>query len=566
MADTIRWTGMGISSGCAVGRTWIIKNRQAVSLVQASVPPVDPEHELRRMETAAAAVEQSLTRLEAQVRADQGEELALIFAAHRMLLQDPAFTGAALERIRRDGLPAEQAVTQVAEETIAVFAALEDEYFRERANDIKSILQQILQALDEAGLDAAFPAEGKYIVIADELTPAQTISLPQDRLLGFIVHKGGKTSHAAILARTYGIPSVIANTVNWDQLQAVSGARIDGDTGLIEVLSAEQAAALALQSEAACPDLSDDREMTGFAGLTLAANIGSPADLLFVKKFKAEGIGLYRTEFLFLGEKLPTEDEQVQAYREVIAGCLPHLTVIRTLDIGGDKQAPALSLPLEQNPFLGVRAIRFCFQRPDIFLTQLRALWRASAAGPLAVMFPLIATLEELRQAKEYLCRAKAEVSAAGYPVGTIQVGIMVEVPSTAILAGQFAREVDFFSIGTNDLIQYTLAADRENNALSDLSQNYQPAVLSLIAGVAAAAKAAGIWIGICGEAGGDTLLTAFFTALGIDELSMVPGQLLKVRQKLRELELTPEFRTALVQNVLACATAAEVKTLLSTV
>jgi phosphotransferase system enzyme I (PtsI) len=293
--------------------------------------------------------------------------------------------------------------------------------------------------------------------------------------------------------------------------------------------------------------------------MVLAANVGSPADLPLVQKFAAQGVGLYRTEFLFMGEKLPSEEEQVETYGKVIAACAPHLTVIRTLDIGGDKKAPALNLPKEQNPFLGVRALRLCFQRPDIFRLQLRAIWRASAAGPTAVMFPMIATLEELKKAKELLFMAREEIINEGYTVGNLEVGMMIEIPSAAWNAKSLAAEVDFFSIGTNDLTQYMLAVDRENNELADLYQPYHPAVLGMIARVSQAAEMAGIWVGICGEAGGDHLLAPFFAALKIKELSMAPGSLPKVRNALAKLKFNAEEKQNFIESVLNCTTADEV-------
>lgn len=298
--------------------------------------------------------------------------------------------------------------------------------------------------------------------------------------------------------------------------------------------------------------------------MILAANIGLPADVELARQFQAQGVGLYRTEFLFMKESLPGEDEQTGAYRTVIAACSPQMTVIRTLDIGGDKQAPAFNLPPEQNPFLGLRGLRLCLARPAIFQTQLRAIWRASAAGPTAVMFPMVATLEELRQAKSLLETARQSVVADGYPIGDIQIGMMIEVPSAALLARHFAKEVNFLSIGTNDLTQYILAADRDNDSLNQLHQPYHPAVLRLIADVSQAAHAAGIWVGICGEAGGDPLLAPFFAALGIHELSMAPGQLPKIRKKLAALSFAPGDKEAFIAAILDCATQADVHQILS--
>jgi phosphotransferase system enzyme I (PtsI) len=569
MDVTRKMQGLGISPGRAIGEAWILRSTNTSDPNVSQHRVQDASCELLRLKNAVSVTEKNLIELEIRVRAEQGDEVAQIFATHRLMLQDDAFAGEAYRRIQTSHLSAEQAMAQVGEETIAVFNEIEDEYLKERSADIKDILQQTLQNLaisrGDAGQLFSFPPNGKYVIIAEELSPAQTVRLPKERVLGFILHQGGKTSHAAILARTYGIPAIVASTANWQEIENYAAVQLDGDTGWLEPISMEQYRIKA-GSEV---DFALDRKHEvapahNFSGLTLAANIGGPEDLVLAEKFQAQGIGLYRTEFLFMGERLPTEEEQIDAYRAVIAACRPQLTVIRTLDIGGDKHAPALKLPQEQNPFLGVRAIRLCFQRPEIFMTQLRALWRASAAGPTAVMFPMIATLDELRLAKQYLYQAREEIVRAGQKTGTLQVGMMIEIPAAALLAGSLAGEVDFFSIGTNDLTQYTLAVDREVAALDDISQHCHPAVLTLIAQVVVAAQEHKIWVGICGEAGGDTLLTPFFTALGIDELSMSPGQLPQVREKLSEIGFqTKVDQQLLVQKVLDCVTAVEVKKVL---
>ena len=564
--DNRHYIGIGASSGQVVGKVWVMEpDVCAISLQPNKV--IDTDAEQKRLTLAAQLTDQAIALSEEQVRREQGEEFAQIFAAHRLILQDPSFLPEAEQRIQQQGLSAEQAVLQVGEEAAAMLTALDDEYFRERAADVKDVMGQLLRNLRGNGKSAAetFPAEGNYIVVADELTPAETVALPKLRVAGFIVRKGGKTSHAAILARTYSIPAVVGLQSDWHDLETLAYVRMDGDAGWVEAITKEQFAAAEkeIQATATEPD-SLYEESPLVQAITLAANIGAPADLPFADKFHAQGIGLYRTEFLFMGVSLPSEEEQVEAYRAVIAACTPHTTVIRTLDIGGDKQAPALNLPKEQNPFLGVRALRLCFVRPDIFRTQLRAIWRASVAGATAVMFPMIATIEELRQAKAALEQARQSVIDDGYPVGVIEVGMMMEIPSAALIARHLAKEVDFFSIGTNDLTQYTLAVDRENSALDKINQPYHPAVLQLIATISQAAAVAGIWTGICGEAGGDPLLTPFFAALDISELSMAPGQLPKVRKKLASITFAPGEKEELIQSVLNCASQDEVRTLLS--
>ncbi|HBW37400.1 phosphoenolpyruvate--protein phosphotransferase [Desulfosporosinus sp. BICA1-9] len=554
------WRGLGVSAGRAAGPIWYLKEFQADA---ARETPTDRsvEEELARLQQAITRTERNLTSLEEQVKAEQGEEVAQIFAAHKLLLSDPSFIGEAQQRLQKGQLSAEQALREVAEEAMQMLRSLEDPYFQERAVDVQDVLVQLLRNLQDTQekVSDLFPKTGNYVVLADELTPAQTIALPKERVLGFIVRQGGKTSHTAILARTYGIPALVGVAEGWEDLRVQKWIELDGEEGWVR-LSAEghiTSADNGLWEE----DISS--QSGSLQGMILAANIGSPGDLPLVQKFKAQGIGLYRTEFLFMGENLPSEEEQVEAYRQVIASCAPQLTVIRTLDIGGDKKAPALQLPQEKNPFLGVRALRLTLRRPELFRQQLRAIWRAAASGPTAIMFPMIATLEELAQAKENLWAARDEVLQDGHPVGELQIGMMIEIPSAAWLADKFAAKVDFFSIGTNDLTQYMLAVDRENTELAELYQPYHPAVLGMIARVSQAALRSGIWTGVCGEAGGEALLAPFFSAVGIKELSMAPGSLAKVRTTLAKLELSLAEREKLVESVLACASTAEVQEVL---
>jgi len=554
--DQRKWPGLGVSSGRVAGEVWMLQPFM-LDLTHEHEGDINAEEELARLQKAVELTDQRLTQYEQRVRAEKGEAFAQIFIAHKLMLTDPSFIGEAENRLKAKHLLAEQALKEVAGEVVQMLKNIPDPYFQERAIDVQDVLEQLLKHLigsQEADADA-FPEEGNWIVMAEALTPAQTISLPKNRVLGFIVRTGGKTSHAAILARTYGIPAVTGVDSSWEELTDLKWVELDGDEGWVK------------QSPEGITTTRHDpgeEELEGPTGailetMVLAANVGSPSDLPLVRKFKAQGVGLYRTEFLFMGEELPSEEEQVEAYRQVIEGCAPHTTVIRTLDIGGDKKAPALKLPKEQNPFLGVRALRLCLRRPEIFRIQLRAIWRASEAGPCALMFPMIATLEELVKAKELLFKARDEVLAEGYAVGKLEVGMMIEIPSAAWIASRLAEEVDFFSIGTNDLTQYMLAVDRDNHELSDLYQTHHPAVLGMIARVSQAAQKNGIWVGVCGEAGGDSLLAPFFAALDIKELSMAPGSLPKVRQALAKLTFATEGKQTLVDTILNCSTATEV-------
>lgn len=554
------WQGIGASTGFACGRVWRMPT-VCSELQQDSNHDVDIAREIDKLAVAVNRTRQEIINSQEQLRMDKGDEYAEIFVAHSLILDDPSFIPE-VEKVIQTGISAVDAVSQVGNAAAGLLDDIEDDYFRERACDIRAVMSQIMRHLGYGrSLPTAFPENGSYIVAADELTPAETIALPKQRVLGLLVRKGGKTSHAAILARTYGIPAVLGVDISKEELDALQYVQLDGDTGRVAVIDEEQGlherytAAETDGKTAASPLLQT---------MKLAANIGSSEDVEVARKFQAQGVGLYRTEFLFMREGLPSEDEQTEAYRMVIAACSPELTVIRTLDIGGDKQASALKLPQEQNPFLGVRGLRLCLARPDIFHIQLRAIWRASAAGPTAIMFPMVATVEELRQAKNALKIARQSVIDDGYPTGELQVGIMIEVPSSALIAKRLAIEVDFFSIGTNDLTQYTLAADRDNSCLDQLNQPYHPAVLQLIVSASQAAHTAGIWVSICGEAGGDPLLTPFFAALGIHELSMAPGQLPIIRKKLAALSFAPGEEEALVTAILDCATQEEARNLLA--
>ncbi|MDR3583928.1 MAG: phosphoenolpyruvate--protein phosphotransferase [Desulfosporosinus sp.] len=555
--DKNNWRGLGVASGRAAGKVWILQPFRS-ELICKPEGEIEAEGELARLQTAIELTDQRLTQYEQEVQTEKGEKFAQIFSAHKLLLKDPAFIGEAQQRLKVKHVQAEQALKEVAAEVVQMLKNIPDQLFQERAIDVQDVLEQLLQNLQgshDSGA-ASFPDAGNWIVMAEELTPAQTISLPKDRVLGFIMHQGGKTSHAAILARTYGIPAVTVVEGSWETLTNLKWVELDGDEGWVK--QSPEGITTTKPNDWGNEEQSDQTGVI-FGNMVLAANVGSPEDLQLVRKFKAQGVGLYRTEFLFMGKELPSEEEQVSAYTQVIVACAPHQTVIRTMDIGGDKAAPALNLPKEQNPFLGVRAIRLCLRRPEIFHVQLRAIWRASAAGPTAVMFPMIATLEELIKAKELLFLARDEVVQEGHDVGKLEVGIMIEIPAAAWMAKRLATEVDFFSIGTNDLTQYMMAVDRDNNQLADLYQPYHPAVLGIIARVSQAAEKAGIWVGVCGGVGGDSLLAPFFAALGIRELSMAPGSLPKVRRVLTELAFGATERETLVDNVLDCSTAAEV-------
>lgn len=549
---------IAVSNGIAAGKTWVQKD-SVPSKVRKSISMEEVPSELEAYKKAKLQTILHLQQLALKVEREQSKQASEIFRMHIMLLEDESF-GPQIEKvIAEDKVSAVSAVESVSQNLITMFDTMDNDYFKERALDIKDISRQLKVALlKDKGLyreENVFPQTGKYIIVAEELTPAQTVKFPIDRVLGFVMTKGGNTSHAAILARTYGVPAVIVKSLDFTALGSMEYMAINGYEGWISPISREE-----IKHYQARTDFTDENLNKELNNITLAANIGSSGDIELIKKYKAEGVGLFRTEFLFMGESLPSEEEQINAYRAVIEACEPHMTIIRTLDIGGDKEAPALELPKEKNPFLGVRALRLCFANEGLFKVQLRAIWKASYYGSLAVMFPMVANLAELRKAKSFLREAKDEVIKEGFPTGNLQTGIMIEIPSAVLLADCLAKEVDFFSIGTNDLTQYTMAADRENEQLTYLNEYYQPAVLKLISMTVEAARQNNIWVGICGEAGGDELLLPFWSSLGVTELSMSPGKLTAARKTLNTFKANEEERKELVKRVLSCVTTEEIK------
>ena len=430
---------------------------------------------------------------------------------------------------------------------ISMFESMGDEYFRERAADIKDVSRRLLANLLGKPLPNPALIDEEVVIIADDLTPSDTAQLNKNLVRGFATNIGGRTSHSAIMARSLEIPAVVACKTITDDVQDGDMIALDGIEGVV-MINPDEAT---IQEYTTKRDeykayreelkklVNEKTVSTDGKHVELVANIGSPKDLEGVRENGGEGVGLFRTEFLYMeSAELPSEDKQYEVYKEILEGMAGHPVVVRTLDIGGDKEIEAIDLPKEMNPFLGVRAIRLCFQREDIFRTQLRALLRASVHGDLRIMFPMIAALGEFRKAKGILLEEKEKLIAEGIAVSdSIQVGIMIEIPAAAVLADQFAKEVDFFSVGTNDLAQYTLAIDRQNPKLDTFYDPHHPAVLAMIQMAADNAHAEGKWIGICGELGADLELTETFLKMGIDELSVSPSMILPVRKKVRETE-----------------------------
>ncbi len=535
-----KFTGIGASPGIAIGKITYLHNE---SLSYSREPQGTVEEEQTRFVSMQKAGVSELKLLEQKTETTMGAEAAQVFAAHALMLEDPMFESAIKDKIN-SGLSAEAAVEDAGAEIAAMFQALEDEYMRERAADIKDISKRLIRLLQ--GRPAAENLSG--IIVAEDLLPSDTAMLDLSTVQGFITALGGRTSHSSILARAAGIPAVVGVGQHLAELTENDQVILDGSAGLVVLLP----------DEATCEEYkekiaADERERERLAALRtlpavttdgirleVAANIGSPEDMKKVLDAGTDGIGLFRTEFLFLKrESLPSEDEQVEAYRQVLAAMPEKKIIIRTLDAGGDKELPYLESSEEANPALGLRAIRLCLSRRDIFKTQLRALLRASTAGNLHIMFPMIATVEELEAAKALLAEAKQELTLAKAPFKKdIPVGIMIEVPAAAVNAGLLAPEVDFFSIGTNDLVQYTLAADRMNDKVSYLGDYFQPAVIRLIRAVTDAARECGKWVGMCGEMAGDPLATPLLVGLGVTELSMAAQSVPAVKQRIRNMSL----------------------------
>ena len=451
------------------------------------------------------------------------------------------------DKIKTDHVNAEHALKETSDMFITMFEQMDNEYMRERAADIRDVAKRLLSHLLNVEIVNPSMITEKVIIIAEDLTPSDTAQLNREFVKGFTTNIGGKTSHSAIMARTLEIPAVVGTKEATKLIQDGDIIIVDGFKGEVhinptpDVIATYENEQLKYeQQKAEWTKLVDEKTTTADGHyVELAANIGTPEDLEGVINNGGEGIGLYRTEFLYMGRnQLPTEEEQFEAYKKVLQGMSGKPVVVRTLDIGGDKELPYLNLPKEMNPFLGLRAIRLCLEEQDIFRTQLRALLRASSYGNLKIMFPMIATLDEFRQAKAILEEEKQELLTNNINVATtIEVGIMVEIPSTAILADQFAKEVDFFSIGTNDLIQYTMAADRMNERVAYLYQPYNPAILRLVKMVIDASHNEGKWTGMCGEMAGDEIAIPLLLGLGLDEFSMSATSILKARTQILEIE-----------------------------
>lgn len=537
--------GKGVSKGVAAGP--ISFYRRASGVIPRHEMS-DTAAELERFRAARETAKEQLAKLYDKALAEAGEDAAMLFEAHQMMLDDLDFVESIEGMIENDRVNAEAAVSDTGAQFAEMFAAMDDSYMQARAADIRDISARVIGILTGEG-ESGIVSDVPCIVAADDLAPSETVQLDKSLILGFITSAGSANSHTAILARTMGIPAIISAGDALQPEMEGKYAIIDGQTGeaVIEPDDAERERLLKKQAkEKALKELLD--QLKGKPNVTkdgrnvmVYCNIGSPADIDAVLQNDGGGIGLFRSEFLYLqGSDYPTEDEQFKAYKTVAERMGGRRVIIRTLDIGADKQADYFHLDKEENPAMGLRAIRICLTRPEVFRTQLRALYRASAYGKIAIMFPMITSVWEVQEIKRICRNIRAELAEEGVPMADkVELGIMIETPAAVMMSAELAREVDFFSVGTNDLTQYTLAVDRQGVGLDRFFDAHHPAVLRMLRMAAENAHKAGIWIGICGELGADAELIETFLSMGIDELSVSPSAVLPLRSSIRSIDTT---------------------------
>ncbi|MDF9411971.1 phosphoenolpyruvate--protein phosphotransferase [Brevibacillus laterosporus] len=560
--------GIAAAQGIALGRA-LVKVEETLSYTRKMLAADQVPAEVARLKEALNKTNSQLEAIKQKALRDIGEAEAKIFEAHQLFLEDPEFVGAMEGNIENDKVNAEAALEDVRDMFVGMFESMDNEYMRERAADLRDVSQRILKNL--LGVEDTLVGDSKepVILVVHDLTPSDTAQLDKSKVKAFVTNIGGRTSHSAIMARTMEIPAITGLNDITEKVKTGDMLIVDGETGdvyvnpeqeliatyqkKLEEYEAQKAAWAQLINE---PSVSKDGHH-----VELVANIGNPHDAEVADKAGAEGIGLFRTEFLYMGrDNFPTEEEQFESYKAVALTMDNNRpVVIRTLDIGGDKELPYLQLPHEMNPFLGYRAIRICLDQVDLFKTQLRALLRASAFGNIKIMYPMIATLKELRQANAILEEVKAELRDKGIAFNEeIEVGMMIEIPAAAVIADQLAKEADFFSIGTNDLIQYTMACDRMNQQISYLYDPFNPAVLRLIKNVIDAAHKEGKWAGMCGEMAGEEYALPILLGFGLDEFSMSAPTVLRARHMLKQLSYA-ELQ-AVAEHVLSLESGEEIR------
>ncbi len=563
--------GIAASDGVAIAKAYLLVEPD-LSFTNEKV--TDTDAEIQKFRNALEASKIELTKIRNNAEKQLGPDKAAIFDAHLLVLDDPELIQPIEDKIANEKVSAPEALDEVTSQFITIFESMDNEYMRERAADIRDVSKRVLAHLLGVELPNPSMIDESVVIVGNDLTPSDTAQLNKEFVQGFVTNIGGRTSHSAIMSRSLEIAAVVGTKSVTKEVKQGDMVIVDGITGDVIVDPTEdELIAYQNKRERFFEDKKELQKLRDAETVTidgehaeLAANIGTPDDLYGVMENGAEGIGLYRTEFLYMGrDQMPTEDEQFEAYKKVLETMKDKRVVVRTLDIGGDKELPYLNLPKEMNPFLGYRAIRLCLDQQDIFRTQLRALLRASAYGKLNIMFPMVATINEFRDAKAILLEEKENLKNDGHDVSDeIELGIMVEIPSTAALADIFAKEVDFFSIGTNDLIQYTMAADRMSERVSYLYQPYNPAILRLVKQVIEASHKEGKWTGMCGEMAGDETAIPLLLGLGLDEFSMSATSILKARRQINGL--SKNEMSELANRAIHCATQEEVKDLVNNI
>ncbi|MEF2652852.1 MAG: phosphoenolpyruvate--protein phosphotransferase [Blautia sp.] len=534
--------GKSVYKGIAMGKISVLKKDDYI-VKRTKIE--DAQAEIQRVKAAVAASQEQLQKLYEKAVKEVGEASAAIFEVHQMMLEDEDYSESIENIITTEMVNAEYAVASTGDNFSEMFASMDDDYMKARAADIKDISKRLVKNLSGHGGDG-IDLEEPVIVVADDLSPSETVQMDKDKILAFVTVHGSANSHTAILARMMNIPALIGVDMDLETLTTGVEGAVDGFTGEFyiepteEVKTSIQTKIEEEKEKRALLQTLKGKENVTKSGKTikLFANIGSVSDMGYVLENDAGGIGLFRSEFLYIGRnELPGEEEQFQAYRQAVQNMAGKKVIIRTLDIGADKQADYLQIPQEENPALGYRAIRICLTQPEIFKVQLRALFRASAYGNLSIMYPMITSVEEVEQIQQIVCEVKQELKEAGIPYKDVEEGVMIETPAAVMISDDLAKMVDFFSIGTNDLTQYTLAIDRQNEKLDPFYKPHHKAILRMIKLVVDNAHKEGKWAGICGELGADPELTETFVKMGVDELSVAPSMILKLRKIIREME-----------------------------
>ena len=534
--------GKSVYKGIAMGKISVLKKDDYI-VKRTKIE--DAQAEIQRVKAAVAASQEQLQKLYEKAVKEVGEASAAIFEVHQMMLEDEDYNESIENIITTEMVNAEYAVASTGDNFSEMFASMDDDYMKARAADIKDISKRLVKNLSGHGGDG-IDLEEPVIVVADDLSPSETVQMDKDKILAFVTVHGSANSHTAILARMMNIPALIGVDMDLEALTTGTEGAVDGFTGEFyiepteEVKTSIQTKIEEEKEKRALLQTLKGKENVTKSGKTikLFANIGSVSDMGYVLENDAGGIGLFRSEFLYIGRnELPGEEEQFQAYRQAVQNMAGKKVIIRTLDIGADKQADYLQIPQEENPALGYRAIRICLTQPEIFKVQLRALFRASAYGNLSIMYPMITSVEEVEQIQQIVCEVKQELKEAGIPYKDVEEGVMIETPAAVMISDDLAKMVDFFSIGTNDLTQYTLAIDRQNEKLDPFYKPHHKAILRMIKMVVDNAHKEGKWAGICGELGADPELTETFVKMGVDELSVAPSMILKLRKIIREME-----------------------------